>query len=146
MGIDFSHCKAHWAYSGFMRFRKRIATEAGIALSCMSGFASGPSGKPFEALTIFGESGESGSVPGFDKYVGRQEVIPWENVKDDIKLLLDHSDCDGELTPEECAKVAPRLRELVSKWLDDDYDKINALRLAEGMEEALSKDVNFEFH
>ena len=145
MGIDFSHCEAHWSYSGFMNFRTKLATQAGIALNCMSGFASGPTSKPFEALTIFGESEESGTVPGFDKYVGRQEVIPWENIKDDIKLLLDHSDCDGGLTPGECTKVAPRLRELVSSWTEDDYDKRHALRLAEGMEEAISEDVIFEF-
>jgi hypothetical protein len=30
--------------------------------------------------------------------------------------------------------VAPRLRQLVAEWRDDDYDKINALLLAEGME------------
>ena len=146
MGIDFSHCEAHWGYMGFMRFRTRIATESGIALNCMSGFVIGPSGKPFESLTIFGESEESGTVPGFDKYVGRQEVIPWENVKDDIKILLDHSDCDGELTPDECVKIVPRLRELVSNWPENDRDKINALYLADGMDEAVKSNVSLGFH
>lgn len=72
--------------------------------------------------------------------------IPFDSIKDSIEPLLNHSDCDGGLTPSDCAKVAPRLRELVSNWTDDDYDKRNALMLAKGMEEALSKDVNFEFH
>ena len=144
MGIDFSHCEVRWGYSGFMHFRTKLATEAGIALRCMSGFASGPTGKPFEVLTIFGES-ESGVTPGFDKYVGRQTAIPWKNIKDDIKPLLDHSDCDGVLTPDECAKVAPRLRELVYGWADVDQDRIKALLLADGMEAAVSENVNFEF-
>jgi hypothetical protein len=146
MGIDFSHCEARWGYMGFMNFRTKLATEAGIALHCMKGFAGGPSGKSFEALTISGESGERGKMPGFDKYVGRQPVIPWENIKDDIKILLDHSDCDGELTPEECAKVAPRLRELVATWAEDDRDKINGLLLAEGMDIAAFNRENLEFH
>lgn len=30
MGIDFSHCDAHWAYSGFHRFRTRLATQVGL--------------------------------------------------------------------------------------------------------------------
>lgn len=137
MGIDFSHCEAHWAYSGFMRFRTRIATEAGIVLSCMSGFSSGPIGKQYETLIILGESEESGSALGFDKYVGRQSVIPWESIKDDIAPLLNHSDCDGKLTSKECAKVAPRLRELVAKWPEDDRDKINALELVNGMDSAV---------
>ncbi|WAH35012.1 hypothetical protein [Alicyclobacillus dauci] len=101
MGLDFSHCDAHWAYSGFMRFRRRLAEQIGFALDEMEGF---------------------GGTRSFDEMV------------DDIKPLLDHSDCDGELTPEECKQVAPRLRELVSGWLDDDRDKIQALDLAEGME------------
>lgn len=28
MGLDFSHGNAHWAYSGFMRFRERLVSEA----------------------------------------------------------------------------------------------------------------------
>ena len=48
MGIDFSHGDAHWAYSGFMRFRGRLAVELGYpnplhemyddgSYSCMEG-------------------------------------------------------------------------------------------------------------
>ncbi|HZK84880.1 MAG TPA: hypothetical protein VFC58_09420 [Desulfosporosinus sp.] len=115
MGIDFSHCEAHWSYSGFMSFRRRVAAEAGIDLDSMAGFSN------------------------------TKSFTRWDDIKDDIEPLLNHSDCDGGLTPSDCAKVVPRLRELVSGWDDDDYDKINALCLAWGMEEALSKDVNFEF-
>jgi hypothetical protein len=38
MGVDFSHCDASWAYSGFHRFRARLATSAGFDLSQMEGF------------------------------------------------------------------------------------------------------------
>lgn len=38
MGIDFSHCNASWAYSGFMRFRKRVAKSVGFDLDSMEGF------------------------------------------------------------------------------------------------------------
>lgn len=112
MGIDFSHTEAYWAYSGFHRFRLRLAQEIQIDLEMMDGF-------------------------GGD--------IPFDSVNDSIKPLLDHSDCEGELTPEECAKVAPRLRELVAAWPDDDRDKINALRLAEGMERASANVENLIF-
>jgi len=30
MGLDFSHGEAHWAYSGFMRFRKMVCEAAGL--------------------------------------------------------------------------------------------------------------------
>lgn len=54
-------------------------------------------------------------------------------VKDDIKWLLFHSDCDGQISARRCAKVAPRIREIVACW-DADYDKEQALLLAQGME------------
>ena len=112
MGIDFSRSKAHWSYSGFAGFRRRLALEIEVDLGMMDGF-------------------------GGD--------IPFDSIKDPIEPLLNHSDCDGGLTPNDCSKVAPRLRELVSDWDDDDYDKKHALFLAEGMEEAISEDEIFEF-
>lgn len=69
----------------------------------------------------------------------------WETVTDPITPLLNHSDCDGELTPSECAEVAPRLRELIAKWKDDDYDKIQALELADSMEECAKNNENLIF-
>lgn len=115
MGIRFSPGEANWSYSGFHDFRTRLASEAGINLDQMDGFSSG------------------------------KESIDWDTIEDDIEPLLNHCDSDGELTVEECLKVAPRLRELVSTWDDDDYDKINALRLAAGMNESVRTGENLEF-
>lgn len=112
MGLDFSHCNAQWAYSGFNSFRRRIAQAVGFDLDSMTGFGGGN---------------------------------PWGMISDPVKPLLDHSDCDGILTPAECAQVAPRLRELVADWPDDDYDKVSALMLAEGMEKAAKNGENLEF-
>ncbi|MFD0587662.1 hypothetical protein ACFQZE_06580 [Paenibacillus sp. GCM10027627] len=69
----------------------------------------------------------------------------FNEIKDDIVYLLDHSDCDGHITAKRCAKVAPRLRELVKTWDNEDYDKIKALELAEGMECAASMGEKLEF-
>ena len=41
MGIDFSHCDAHWSYSGFHNFRKRLAAAIDIDLEEMVGFDEG---------------------------------------------------------------------------------------------------------
>jgi hypothetical protein len=112
MGLDFTHSDAHWSYSGFHRFRTRLAKEIGITLDTMEFF---------------------GGTTSFDY------------VKDDIVPLLIHSDCDEDLTPEECAMIAPRLRALIDKWDDDDYDKIHATFLAEGMEDAASENEVLEF-
>ena len=53
---------------------------------------------------------------------------PWSTIEDDIKDFLDHSDCDGELTPAQCRVIAPRIVTLVNNWPEDDYDKINFFR------------------
>lgn len=113
MGLGFSHGKASWAYSGFNRFRTKLAKEIGIDLDKMIGFPEG--------------------------------IISWTTVDDDIARLLNHSDCGGELFPEECAKIAPRLKELVAGWNDDDYDKREALQLIEGMEECIENNESLEF-
>jgi len=114
MGLDFSHTEASWSYSGFMRFRTRLAKEIGINLREMRGL------------------GDSG-------------VLSWDKIIDPIKPLLDHSDCEDDLSPNECMKIAPRMRELVSDWDDDDYDKIQALLLADGMELAGSRNESLQF-
>ena len=113
MGLDFSHCEAHWGYGGFNRFRVRIINNLGIL------------------------SANPNNWPDFLK----DERL----VNDSIYPLLDHSDCDGELTVEECKIVAPRLRELIAAWNNDDYDKREALELIKGMELAIKNNENLEF-
>jgi len=55
------------------------------------------------------------------------------------------SDCDGYLTPRQCRKIYPRLLELVKNWDDDDYDKQQAIELANGMKKAALKLQKLEF-
>ena len=113
MGLDFSHCDARWAYSGFAMFRRRLAEEIGF--------------DNYDTVTTTND-------PRFEK------------IKDDpIIYLLSHSDCDGHLTPKQCASVAPRLRELVKNWSDEDHDKKQALKLADGMELAAENDEHLNF-
>ena len=106
MGIDFSHTDAHWAYSGFNRFRTRVAKTIGIDLQKMKGFTGTSGGISWEPYTY-------------------HALYPF----------LDHSDCDGTLSPEECRLVAPALR-MALEEIDDEYDKRQGLLLVEGMEEA----------
>ena len=112
MGLDFNTCDAHWAYSGFNRFRNRLALEIGIDLNCMEGF-------------------------GGDR--------KWDNIIDPIIILLNHSDCDGEISWEDCKIVHLRLFELIKNWADDDYDKIQALELIRGMKDCMKNQVDLIF-
>lgn len=116
MGLDFSHTDAHWAYSGFNRFRTRVAAVLGFDLDRMEGFHGDRSWDSVPSAT---------DEPLID--------------------LLNHSDCDGELTPEQCERIAPRLREAVSLWPADDYDRIKAEMLADGMELAAQSGEPLEF-
>jgi len=68
----------------------------------------------------------------------------WEEMQDNIKPILNHSDCEGELTVDECKIVSPRLRELVADW-EDGFDKNQALMLAAGMDYAVEKNQPLEF-
>ena len=115
MGLNFRAGDARWSYSGFNRFRTKLASQIGINLNAMEGFKEGGGG------------------------------MPWSKVEDNIVLLLQHSDCDGELTVKECKRVWPRLEELIKYWEENDYDKINALRLIEDMKGTIKKKEPLEF-
>jgi len=110
MGIRFVPGNASWSYSGFDEFRTRLAKEVGLDLDQMVGFGGSHA---------------------------------WE-LDDPITLLLNHSDCDGSLSPIECDQIAPRLQELVSTWsselgTDENYDRTNALYLAEAMQTCVAE-------
>lgn len=121
MGISFrasgKSIDASWSYSGFSSFRSRLAEKIGIDLNSMEGFGR------------------------FDKSPRKS----WDTINDPIKPFLNHSDCDGELSPEECKSIASRLRELVKAWHEDDYDKVNALKLADAMDLCVQEGVCLEF-
>lgn len=92
---------------------------------------------------------EAAGLPPLHKMDGYTDNgISWDGYTDAIVPLLHHSDCDGELSPEVCATVAPRLREIVMDWTDDsffDYDKRHALMLADGMDYCAAKGEALEF-
>lgn len=117
MGVDIGG--AHWAYGGFMRFREELAKMEGIVLKDMYGFG------------------------GWTNPNCKQ--IPWETVDSPIVPLLNHSDCDGDLSPEECAQVYPRLAALVEQ-LEDSYDRDNGRVLVAEMKAAVEGNYRLEFH
>ncbi len=89
MGLYFDKSDAQWSYSGFNRFRARLAKEIGFDLYDMDGFGGSTS---------------------------------WSTIKDPLKPLLNHSDCDGSIGPGPMKKLAPRMIEIISKWQPQGYD------------------------
>ncbi|MFE9432887.1 hypothetical protein [Streptomyces sp. NPDC006640] len=82
-----------------------------------------------------------------DAMVGFGGARDWSTVHTDLAPLLDHSDCDGELTPAQCRQVAPRLRQVIDElwpadravWAIDPgahLNRTNGLALADGMDAA----------
>lgn len=119
MGIDFSHTGAHWAYSGFGRFRDALAEHEGIDL---------------------------GQMEGFRRHGDDRPRISWDTVTTPLKPLLDHSDCDGEISPEDCAAVAPHLRKVIAAiWPEGAYDYQSGMELADGMDAAAEAGEPLEF-
>ncbi len=67
--------------------------------------------------------------------VGFGGTRSWRNIKDPLKPLMNHSDCDGILTRRQCNQVYPRLLEIVCRWDKNDYDRLEAEELIKGMKE-----------
>src|ERR1700694_3569260 len=64
-----------------------------------------------------------------------RRLKPWRefNGSDPIFVLLQHSDCEGFIEPEDCTPLAVRLAELVRGWEPDDGDRYRALMLVKGL-------------
>ena len=124
MGVDFTHCDARWAYSGFNRFRGRLAAACGAKWDGVMVWFSHEK-KPTDA----------------------ENEAEWNKVIDHpIYPLLNHSDCDGHLTPDECVSVAKGIDMIVKNWPPDDYDRIKAEQLRDGCLAAAAAKENLEFH
>lgn len=59
--------------------------------------------------------------------------------------LIDHSDCDGELTVEEMQQIIPQLENIINRWDEHDYDKVHGFELIESMREAIAENEPLEF-
>lgn len=107
MGLDVSHDAFHGAYSAFNRFRQAICK------------AMGGSFPPHETENhVDGDKLEPGMWYWGNDY--GPETHPGLNV------LLSHSDCDGEIAPDDCVKVADELEALLPKITGDGGGHISA--------------------
>ena len=90
MGLDTSHGAYHGAYSSFNRFRQAIARALG------------------------------GSYPPHDDASLEDEKWYWGNghnaeTHPGIHVLMNHSDCDGEIAPADCARIALELTAVLDR-------------------------------
>ena len=72
--------------------------------------------------------------------------IRWETLESNsIHILLNHSDCDGEIRWEECRLVADALKSVLDK-IENKWVKDKAIQFIKGCELAFSKQENIEFN
>lgn len=88
-----------------------------------------------------------GEMAGF-----RTGGTPWDGITSELRAFLNHSDCDGELSPEECRTIAPALRKAIEfiwpaaeQGLEASLHRENGLLLVAGMESAAAAGETFEF-
>lgn len=125
MGLDVSHDAWRGAYSAFMRWRQHVAEKAGLPpLMTMEGFTT-----------------DGG--------------ITWSSVdvKPELRELLFHSDCDGEIAVEHLDGLASELERLADLMADEgDHGHIRCgmrsatLRFAAGCRAALAAGEPLDFH
>lgn len=75
--------------------------------------------------------------------------IPFNQFKDDLTILLDHSDCDGEISPEDRKKLSIRLDELIAGMPHDSTPFSNielAKQFSAGCKLAAEKNEPILFH
>lgn len=149
MGLDVSHDCWHGAYSAFMRWREGLAQAAGLPpLQLMEGFYTSDSFGPIQSAIRFGDP----VTVWRDAFIwlDRQLPIRWDCLKTDpLIILLNHSDCDGEISPGDAGPIADRLESLLDKlptevdgghigdWRSKTQKFIDGLRLAASLGEVV---------
>lgn len=93
MGLCISHNTFAASYSTFHGYRTYLAKLIDIDLRNMEGF------NPDNA----------------------ERIISWHTINDGLKILLDHSDCEGELTVEDAVLLRKRLCELLPLMQNDHF-------------------------
>jgi len=73
-----------------------------------------------------------------------------ESITHDIMPLLNHSDCDGELSPDECRQIAKGLDDILTNFKETDKQPYNfkddIIQFRNGCQNAAAKNETVDFH
>ena len=110
MGLDCSHDAWDGAYSAFNSFRQVVCAAVGGSFPPHNypGFGRG-------TITRDDLLGASKPLDNNMVYFGDPEIAEDFDIDEGIVELLSHSDCDGEISPEMCKKVADGLEKIIPK-------------------------------
>ena len=158
MGLDTSHDCWHGPYSAFMRWREWLADLAGIPLRLMEGFCEWTiDDSDLEWATSLPFDTRRQCIEDLFRALRGRTPLKWKGFEHDpITLLLDHSDCDGEIAWQDAGRIADRIEQLIA-GIPDDLDALKPARAAydgnvpaarrwiKGLRDAFAKRENVEF-
>ena len=133
MGLDTTYDCWHGAYSAFTRWRNKLAEVAGYKFY-KEGFIDQP-------LIDWGHITQ-------ENLYGRWKETP----NDPLMVLIAHSDCEGEIFPEQAEPLANRLEELLPLLPDDEAGghignwRTKTQQFIDGLRAAAKEDEPVEFH
>lgn len=136
MGLDTTHNCWHGAYSAFTRWRNKLAEVAGYAF-----FKAGDPPMYEQPLIDWGHVTQ-------EQLAGVWEETP----KDPLLVLIAHSDCDGDIYPEQAEPLADRLEELLPLLPDEDagghigHWRAKTRQFIDGLRAAAKQDEIVNFH
>lgn len=109
MGLDVSHNCFSGSYGEFYFFRQALAVSTGIPpLELMEGFYKSMN-QSLSLPTLYHGPDHHYGILSLDKRL----PIQWKCLKPrKVFLLIDHSDCDGNLKWQDCAAIAKDLKSL----------------------------------
>lgn len=122
MGLDVSHGAWSGAYSSFHTWRVALATAAGGRL------------EPHP------------DVPWMAKYTYDRAAFDTELQERGFDTLMQHSDCDGRISPQMCKHVADALEHLLPKLARSGEMTDRTVRFIEGCRRAHARGEYLDFH
>lgn len=121
MGLDTTHDCWHGSYGRFHEWRKSVAMASGLPpLELMDGFFSPQGSFPTFYMGVDPDELAMKVIKSIEKRL----PIKWECLKEDaLHILLRHSDCDGEISWQDCELIADRLNMVRQAMIYTESDK-----------------------
>lgn len=88
---------------------------------------------------------EAAGMPPLQDMYGFGGNISWDDIPyDDIHILLNHSDCDGDIGVGKTIPLRNRLKELLNVISVE--ERCNVIRFIEGLDKAIADNKGIEFY
>lgn len=94
---------------------------------------------------------EKAGLPPLDTMEGFGGETPWRGIKTPLRYLLNHSDCDGQISGSRLLPIAEALEAIVGGLgspvpIDEEWCAERSLQFASGLRLAHSRGEKVEFH